>query len=380
MVRVIQSILKRITRTGELRHRIVTYSAEPAVSGDSDVSEYDSRFVQEEEEDAPGAITQSQKLGEGIDAAREDIHAVQAQVGEIMSVFSMLTEAVYHIPVPAEKAEEDDLAPSEAVLMETISAEIDNLKRQLETTCAVLSKNGVNMLTMETKTDELTAKLSRIEQTLPELISMQSNFSSKITELMNLISMNRSEIMNLAANTERVDFLYESLADMYEIASALTSDVSEIITRLDETEAGDADMGDLADGASGEIAEVEIMPPTTYVKLHSVGNEADHVKIAMELLDFLLEMVGPNNLPSILDYYIEIGWISETARLELLAYASGIYLHEEKPDWKMSTEDHLKALWFIDQLCGHKTDKTRLLRANHEIAKMYKGIDTLYEI
>ncbi|MEA1908968.1 MAG: FlaD/FlaE family flagellar protein, partial [Euryarchaeota archaeon] len=137
---------------------------------------------------------------------------------------------------------------------------------------------------------------------------------------------------------------------------------------------------DAADSAGGGVAEVEIMPPTAYVKLQSVGNEADHVKIAMELLDFLLKMVGPNNLPSILDYYIEIGWISETARLDLLAYASGLGFAEDKPDWKLSTEDHLKSLWFIDQLCGHKTDKTRLFRVNHEITKMHRGIDVLYEM
>ncbi len=381
IVPVLQSILKRITRTGELRHRIATYSAEPAAFGDVGGgedgygSEYDSPFAQEEteKEDAISALIQSQQeLGEGVDAARKDILAVQAQMSEIMRVFSMLTEAVYYMPVPAGK--------TEAVLPETISAEIDDLKRKLEATCAGLSKNGVAMLTMETKTDDMTARVSGIEQTLPELISSQSDFSSKINELMGLIDTNRSEIVNLAANTKRVDCLYEGIGDMYEIASTLTRDVGEIIARLEGAEAGEADVDDVADSAGGEIAEVEIMPPTAYVKLHSVGNEADHVKIAMELLEFLLEMVGPNNLPSILDYYIEIGWISETARLDLLAYASGLGFAEEKPDWKMSTEDHLKALWFIDQLCGHKTDKTRLFRVNHEIAKMYKGIDVLYEI
>ncbi len=383
IVPVLQSILKRISRTGELRHRIATYSAEPAVFGDLGGgedgygSEYDSPFAQEEteKENAISALIQSQQeLGEGIGAARKDILAVQVQMGDIMRVFSMLTEAVYYMPAPAEKAD------SEAVLPETISSEIDALKRQLEATCTGLSKNGVAMLTMETKTDGTAAKVSRIEQTLPELISSQSDFSSKMNELLDLIDTNRSEIANLAANTERVDCLYEGFDDMYEIALALTRDVGDTIARLEEVEAGGADVVDAARSAGDGVAEVEIMPPTAYVKLQSVGNEADHVKIAMELLDFLLKMVGPNNLPSILDYYIEIGWISETARLDLLAYASGLGFAEEKPDWKMSTEDHLKALWFIDQLCGHKTDKTRLFRVNHEIAKMYKGIDVLYEI
>jgi hypothetical protein len=346
-------------------------------------SECDSPFAQEEaeKEDAHALAQSQQELSEGVGAARKDILEVQAQMREIMRVFSMLTEAVYNMPVPAEKAEGGDTPTAyTGVVPETISAEIDDIKQQLKTLGAGLSKTDVAMLTVEAKTDNMTAKVARIEQTLPELISMQSDFSGKMDELLDLIGMNRLEIVNLAANTERIDCLYEGFDDMYEIAQTLTGDVGDIIARLEGGEAGGTDVVDAVGSAGDRVAEVEIMPPTAYVKLQSIGNEADHVKIAMELLDFLLKMVGPNNLPSILDYYIEIGWISETARLDLLAYASGLGFAEEKPDWKLSTEDHLKALWFIDQLCGHKTDKTRLFRVNHEIAKMHKGIDVLYEM
>jgi len=395
VVQVLQSILKRIRRTGELRCRIVPHPAEPVTSGDviegenGYGSEYDSPFAQEEveKEDAQSALAQSQQeLSEGFGAAREDIMEVQAQMGEIMRVFSMLTEAVYNMPVSADQVEGSDMphiADTGMVVPEAISAEIDDIKQQLEALGAGLSKTDVAMLTVESKTNGMTEKVARIEQTLPELTSMQSDFSGKMDELRELIETNRSEIAAMATNTERIDCLYEGFDGMYEIALALTEDVGNITARVDEVEAYEADVANRvgvvdAVGSVGDgVAEVEIMPPTAYVKLQSVGNEADQVKIAMELLDFLLKMVGPNNLPSILDYYIEIGWISETARLDLLAYASGLGFAEEKPDWKLSTEDHLKALWFIDQLCGHKTDKTRLFRVNHEIAKMYRGMDVL---
>lgn len=397
IVPALQSILKRILRTGELRRRIVPRPAEPVMSDDviegenGYSSEYDSPFTQEEAENeaTQSALAQSQQeLSEGFGAAREDILEMQAQMGEIMRVFSMLTEAVYNMPVSAEQAAGRDLHPmaDTGIVPEAISAEIDDIKQQLKTLESGLSKTDVAMLTVEAKTNGMTEKVARIEQTLPELISMQSDFSGKMDELRELIETNRSEITDLAANTERIDCLYEGFDDMYEIALALTEDVGDLIARVGEVEAYEADVTnrtgvvDAASSAGGGVAEVEIMPPTAYVKLQSVGNEADQVKIAMELLDFLLKMVGPNNLPSILDYYIEIGWISETARLDLLAYASGLGFAEEKPDWKLSTEDHLKALWFIDQLCGHKTDKTRLFRVNHEIAKMYRGMDVLYEV
>ena len=398
IVPALQSVLKRILRTGELRRRIVPPTAEPVMSDDiiedenGYDSEYDSPFAQEdaENEAAQSALAQSQQeLSEEFGAAREDILEVQAQMGEIMRVFSMLTDAVYNMPVSAEQAAGSDMPPmaDTGTVPEAISAEIDDIKQQTETLVAGLSKTDVTMLTVETKTNGMTEKVARIEQTLPELISMQSDFSGKIDELRELIETNRSEITDLAANTERIDCLYEGFDDLYEIARALTDDVGDITARLEEVEAYEADGANRADVVNavssvggGGVAEVEIMPPTAYVKLQSVGNEADQVKIAMELLDFLLKLVGPNNLPSILDYYIEIGWISETARLDLLAYASGLGFAEEKPDWKLSTEDHLKSLWFIDQLCGHKTDKTRLFRVNHDIAKMHRGMDVLYEV
>ncbi len=393
----LQLVLKRILRTGELRRRIVTPTAEPEMSdnvieGENGYgSEYDSPFAQEAENEATqSALAQSQQeLSEEFSAAREDILEVQAQMGDIMRVFSILTEAVYNMPMSAENAEGGDMhlmADAGMVVPDAIVSDIDDVKQQLETLGSGLSKTDVAMLTVEAKANGVTEKVARIEQTLPELISMQSDFSGKMDELRELLETNRSEITDLAANTERIDCLYEGFDDMYEIALTLTGDVGDIIARLEAVEAYGADVAsgagvvDAVSSAGGGVAEVEIMPPTAYVKLQSVGNEADHVKIAMELLDFLLKMVGPNNLPSILDYYIEIGWISETARLDLLAYASSLGFAEEKPDWKMSTEDHLKSLWFIDQLCGHKTDKTRLFRVNYEIEKMYKGIDVLYEI
>ncbi|RZN31747.1 MAG: hypothetical protein EF813_12210 [Methanosarcinales archaeon] len=395
IVPALQSVLKRILRTGELHRRIAPPTAEPTIPDDliksenGDSSEYDSPFAQEdaETEAAQSALAQSQQeLSEEFSAARKDIRELQTQMGEIMQVFSTLTDAVYNMPTSTEQAAGSDMPPmtDTGTVPEAISAEIDDIKQQIETLTAGLSKTDVTTLTVETKTNSMTEQVARIEQTLPELISTQNDFSGKIDELRELIKTNRSEIADMAANTERIDCLYEGFDDLYEIARALTDDVGDITARVEEVEAHEDNSADAVNAVSSVggdgVAEVEIMPPTAYVKLQSVGNEADQVKIAMELLDFLLKLVGPNNLPSILDYYIEIGWISETARLDLLAYASGLGFAEEKSDWKLSTEDHLKCLWFIDQLCGHKTDKTRLFRVNHDIAKMHSGMDVLYEV
>jgi len=53
---------------------------------------------------------------------------------------------------------------------------------------------------------------------------------------------------------------------------------------------------------------------------------------------------------------------------------------EDKVDWKLSAEDHLKTLWFVEQLCGYKIDKNKLFRMGNEISKVRRGIDVIYEI
>ncbi len=345
-------ILKRITRIGELRFRVADYSTGDVPSENMDMTpEFPDPFIQQ---DVFDAIPQ-QDISNDIKIAKETIDAIQTQISEIKTAFSALTEVVFYMPV---STNENKVSRSE----------IDDLKQKTEAIDANLSGNSVAIVAIEAKSDDMISRVSGIEKMVSELISNQNELSGRMNELQESIERNISEIADFSATGERVDHLYERLGSLDETVSALRDDVeSGTVTTNEEVQ---------AEG----LADVEIMPPATYAKLNTVGNEPDQVKIVMELLQFLLELVGPNNLPSILDYYVEIGWISENARIELLAYASGMDPYEEKMNWKLNTEDHLKALWFIEQLCGHKIDKNRLFRVDSEISKIRNGIDVLYEI
>ena len=352
---MLKVILKRITRIGELRFRVSYYSSESTPSTNVDtmpeLQEFPDPFIQQEDLNA----VPQQDISNDIETANERIDAIQTQINEIRTAFSALTEAVFYMPVSTNENKVD-------------RSEIDDLKQKTEAIETNLSENSVAMVTLEATLDDMLSRVSGIEKAISELISDQNDLSCRINELQESIEKNTSAISDFAANSERVDLLYERLDCLNETVSELRDDV----------ESGTATMNE--EVQEEDLPEVEIMPPTACAKLNTVGNEPDHVKIVMELLQFLLELVGPNNLPSILDYYVEIGWISENARLELLAYASGMDTYEEKINWKLSTEDHLKVLWFIEQLCGHKIDKNRLFRVDSEISKIRRGIDGLYEI
>ncbi|KAF5411712.1 MAG: hypothetical protein C5S47_03155 [Candidatus Methanogasteraceae archaeon] len=382
---VLRAALTRITRTGELRGRISKYSQPPTVvdspsaqhkvaevppeldlSSDAETTPqelFDSPLFPQEfsepvTESVPEPNSAQQDFSGEIKAIRGDISSIAAQIKEVVAAFSELTEAVYYMPA---SSEEPAIANEPAI----DRSEIDDLRKNLQAIEKGLSKNGVTMITMEARSDEVMSVISDVGDTVSEIFSQQADFSGRLNELQESVGCNRSEISDLAAS---LDFVRTTI-------SSIEGDVENLITAASEAEEAKA-----AAFGVGKVAEVEIVPPPTCVKLNSVGNEADQVMVAMELLDFLLELVGPNNLPSILDYYVEIGWISETARLELLAYAGGMDYPEDKADWKLSAEDHLKTLWFVEQLCGYKIDKNKLFRMGNEISKVRRGIDVIYEI
>jgi archaellum component FlaD/FlaE len=99
------------------------------------------------------------------------------------------------------------------------------------------------------------------------------------------------------------------------------------------------------------------------------------MKLCMEWLEFLMGLVGRNNLPEILSYYEELGWLTEQVRSELMHYAEGIDFYMEKPDWKLTPDDHVKSIWFIESLAGLKVDKNRLSVIDRDIERVKKGTE-----
>lgn len=104
------------------------------------------------------------------------------------------------------------------------------------------------------------------------------------------------------------------------------------------------------------------------------------VVVLLNWIEFLMERVGRNNLMDALDYYVDIEWISEEVRSEIMAYARGIDYYVEKPTWRLLPEDHTKSLLFIERLCGRKIDRNMLSMVDREMAKVKHGLEELYGI
>ncbi len=109
------------------------------------------------------------------------------------------------------------------------------------------------------------------------------------------------------------------------------------------------------------------------VRLYYLDNRPETSIILLNWIEFLMEKVGRNNLFDVLEYYMEIGWISEEVSSKMMAYASGIDYFVERPSWKLLPEDHTKSLLFIEQLRGRKVDKMLFSRLERDVDKIIRS-------
>jgi flagellar protein FlaD len=113
------------------------------------------------------------------------------------------------------------------------------------------------------------------------------------------------------------------------------------------------------------------------IRLPFLDNKPETSIILLNWIEFLMEKVGRNNLIDVLEYYVEIGWISEEVSSKMIAYASGIDYYVERPTWKLLPEDHTKSLLFIEQLRGRKMDKNLLSKLERDVDKVIRSSEVL---
>jgi len=115
--------------------------------------------------------------------------------------------------------------------------------------------------------------------------------------------------------------------------------------------------------------------------LKEIPSDPENIIILMKWLQYLIDKCGRQHLSNILDYYVDIGWISEDAKISLIDYSHGI-TEERNQDSNMDQEihdlpskDHIQSLLFIQRLKGKQIDKHFLERINGELTRITKKIN-----
>lgn len=105
--------------------------------------------------------------------------------------------------------------------------------------------------------------------------------------------------------------------------------------------------------------------------------------VLMNWLQYLIDRCGHENLSNILDYYVDVEWISDEVKISLLDYSQGI-TSDIKPANKQSdkqivllpSKDHIQSFLFIQKLKGKEFDKHFIERISGELTRLIKKVDT----
>ncbi|MFP4558257.1 MAG: FlaD/FlaE family flagellar protein [Archaeoglobaceae archaeon] len=95
--------------------------------------------------------------------------------------------------------------------------------------------------------------------------------------------------------------------------------------------------------------------------------------IALKWMDYLVNTFGIKRMADILDFYVDIGWISKNVKDLLINYSRGYVLREghivNEPE-NPTLKDHFKSLIFISKLSGRELNLG-------EVEKMVKEVEGL---
>ncbi|MDG6242771.1 MAG: FlaD/FlaE family flagellar protein [Methanolobus sp.] len=251
-----------------------------------------------------------------------------------------------------------------------------------------LTEIGDMLILLKNELDSASQKLSMPQGISSEAESRMQNIESKMDAFADAMVMMHEGIEQLSSRAEdlfsRTDTLDQNIVDLAETTANITTrlDVLEQrpvmannTVRSERKLSGDDDPADV-----GDIEEIPRKTSVPMVRLECIKADPTSVVVLLNWIEFLMERVGRNNLMDALDYYVDIGWISEDVRSEIMAYARGIDYYVEKPTWRLLPEDHTKSLLFIERLSGRKIDRNMLSSIDREMAKVKHGLEELYGI
>ncbi len=119
-------------------------------------------------------------------------------------------------------------------------------------------------------------------------------------------------------------------------------------------------------------------------RLESPPEEFEEVMVALKWMEFLVNKVGHSGLEEVLEFYKEMGWITDDVLISLEKISMGFrsfsgdneqnYITEEEaelePNSYLSSKDHIKSLLFMEALKGNEIDKDVVARIDKKVNRI----------
>jgi len=122
----------------------------------------------------------------------------------------------------------------------------------------------------------------------------------------------------------------------------------------------------------------------TEPRLSRIPTDAKRIMLLLKWIEFLMERVGYDGLEDVLNYYVDINWISEDVLMAVLRYAKGIKLYHDNSDWRpvgyMNVQDHLMSLLYIEALRTGRFDRNLIMEVEKDLYRMKKEVAELHGV
>jgi archaellum component FlaD/FlaE len=109
-----------------------------------------------------------------------------------------------------------------------------------------------------------------------------------------------------------------------------------------------------------------------------------NIVVMLKWIEFLMERVGRENLLHTLEFYADIGWLSNEVISVIIGYIKGVNIPQNDSNGlfvaDLTVKDHIQSLLYIEKLCGNDIDRQMLSMIEREISSIKKGSEEIYGI
>ncbi len=255
--------------------------------------------------------------------------------------------------------------------MKEINEKLDALKNSLD------NMEG-RVTNLDTALDKQSALLGEMEDVRDGFVKVEATVN-ELSAIYDLVSAQINPFIDMGGypRAGEVDEDLEGVVD-WDLDGDEDEDIPGSSVKnpfVDDDMGGAGEEGEGEDGAGGDTGEaaVEGGAPSADAKhplaIENIQRLAPQ-KWLMKWTEFLLTKVGPEDLPLLLDYYKDLGWIDDMIVQKVMAYLSGVKGVEpvsrpavggvdmlvgedglkvpDKDGWKLDMEDHTRSLEFLE--------------------------------
>jgi flagellar protein FlaD len=266
--------------------------------------------------------------------------------------------------------------------------------------------------------NQVKESIGRIEANMRELTSLYDLISSQVNPFID-VDQGAMGTEEGSAETPSFDTLFEPTPEVQVGAEGIptspegTPPIGVFATGPGVTVPGEPTMG-------LGIGGVPIERPLRVSRLTQIGSDPTCLIALVRWIEFILSRVKRDQVKSLLNFYVRIGWISEGIRDHIIDVIRGIkptptgakivtttveapkdkegdvvmsYGKERvqetslsgtgpkqplQDDWRMTIEDHMKSLIFIERVRGTEVNKDKLEDLERDVENMRKGLESFF--